>query len=172
MADPHHVIRPAEPSDAGVIRAVHTAAFGGEAEAGLVAALQPDLVILSYVAALDGAVVAHVLFSRMWVHGRTERWPCAALAPLAVLPTFQGQGLGGRLARAGLLICQESGYDLALVLGDPAYYSRFGFEAAAPHGIEAPDASWGTAFQVRELAPGALGRVRGRAVYPSAFDGV
>lgn len=172
MAEAHHLIRPAEPSDAGVIRAVHTTAFGGDAEAGLVDALRPDLVILSYVAALNGAVVAHVLFSRMWIHGRTERWPCAALAPLAVLPTFQGQGIGARLARAGLLICQESGYDLALVLGDPGYYARFGFEPAAPHGIEAPDASWGAAFQVRALAPDALAGIRGRAVYPTAFDDV
>ncbi len=172
MSQPHYVIRPAEPSDAAVIDAVHTAAFDSDGAARLVRALEPDLVICSYVAAYGDAVVAHVLFSRMWIHGRTERWPAAALAPLAVLPTFQRKGIGSRLARAGLLICQESGYEIALVLGDTAYYCQFGFEPAIPHGFTPPHAEWGDAFQVRELASGALGRVRGRAVYPTAFDDV
>jgi putative acetyltransferase len=124
------VIRPETPADHDAIHAVIRAAFGQETEALLVERLRAggDLV-LSLVAEADG-IVGHVAFSRL----STEGGLATALAPVAVRPDRQRQSIGDALIREGLRRLAEAGEDLVLVLGDPAYYGRFGFtaEAAAP----------------------------------------
>ena len=149
-------IRVAAARDLSAVLAVERAAFGGTVEADLVAALLageafvPDL---SLVAECGASIVGHVLFTRSGV-GTAE---AALLAPLAVAPESQGRGIGGALVRAGLARAAELGFDVALVLGHPGYYPRFGFEPAEPHGIMPPypvDPS--EAWMVAELRPGSL----------------
>ena len=131
----------------------------GEAEAALVEALRADGDVVAELAALrDGEVVGHVLFSRA-VPGSI-----AALAPAAVRTDLQGQGIGGALIRAGLAACAAQGIEAVVVLGDPAYYGRFGF---APARVSSPYA--GPHFQALELVPGALDGVAA-VHYPPAFQ--
>lgn len=110
--------------DAAAIADLLTRAFGGEAEARLVAALRAagDLT-LSMVAEAGGTIIAYLALSPLAAEG-----PALALAPLAVHPAVQRRGIGGALTRAALNIARDHSI---VVLGDPAYYARFGFTPAA-----------------------------------------
>jgi len=89
---------------------------------------------------------------------------------MAVLPRFQRRGIGTALVRRGLDICRECGWPIVLVVGDPRYYSRFGFSAAPAGRLRNPFAS-GDAFMALELTPTALAGVSGTVVYSDAFGG-
>src|SRR5947208_396385 len=130
------MIRYAKAGDHATIAQVVTAAFGRPDEAELVARLRADEdTLFELMAEEDGEVCGHILFSRLWAD-RFELY--GALAPLAVLPARQSQGLGSKLVRSGLECAREFGCFGVLVLGDPAYYGRFGFSAAAAGEIAAP----------------------------------
>ena len=85
---------------------------------------EPD-VALSLVATIDGRVVGNVIFTECAVEG--DDVEASLLAPLAVAPGSQRQGIGSTLVNAGLQRLKDMGIDSVFVLGDPAYYSRFGF---------------------------------------------
>ncbi|TGS11169.1 N-acetyltransferase [Mesorhizobium sp. M2E.F.Ca.ET.209.01.1.1] len=121
-------IRAATPRDREAIRLVEEHAFGQQAEAGLVDALVTggDAVV-ELVAEEDGQVVGHILFSRLYVQNGGKRFAAVALAPLAVEPSFHGTGIGGALIREAHVRLKEAGETLAVVLGDPTYYGRFGY---------------------------------------------
>jgi putative acetyltransferase len=87
-----------------------------------------------------------------------------------VSPAWQGRGIGSALVRAGLDASRGAGQCVVVVLGDPRYYGRFGFEPAAARGLRY-GARVTDAFQVLELEPGALDGVRGQVEYLAAFDG-
>jgi putative acetyltransferase len=126
-------IRRAEPGDAAAIRAVHASAFPTVGQADLVEALErAGDAILSLVAAREGDVVGHILLSRMAVSGEGRIWRALGLGPVAVRPPAQRQGVGSALVAAALE--QAAAEELVFVLGDPAFYGRFGFsaECAAP----------------------------------------
>jgi putative acetyltransferase len=130
-------IRPEEPGDWSAVHAVHAAAFGQAAEADLVDRLRADgELVVSLVACMDEPV-GHVAFSPLAMYGAPSVRACA-LAPLAVLPAVQRQGIGSALVTEGLRRLMEAGWDLALVLGEPAYYGRFGFDAEAARAFETP----------------------------------
>src|SRR4051794_12247036 len=96
-------IRAEATNDYGAIRRINQAAFNGSEEADLVESLRKNrLVLLSLVADLDGRAVAHILFSRMAIDTAAGAVDAVALAPMAVLPEYQRQGIGGRLIRRGL----------------------------------------------------------------------
>lgn len=120
------MIRNACASDRDAIRALLLAAFSGRDEADLVERLRAhgDAAI-ELVWDESGTIAAHVLFSPMAAPFRA-----LALAPLAVLPERQRQGIGTALARAGIERARAGGWDAVFVLGDAAYYPRFGFDAA------------------------------------------
>jgi putative acetyltransferase len=160
----HLAICAAAPADAAAVRQVHEAAFGQRDEADLVERLVKDgHAVVSMVAAIDGDIVGHVLLSRLSVGGE----PALALAPVGVIPDRQRHGIGGALIRSAIGAAEAAGERLVVVLGEPAYYRRFGFEPAADRGVTA---RWeGPALQVLTL-PAYDGRPRGEAVYPSAFD--
>ncbi|GAA2869691.1 N-acetyltransferase [Aminobacter sp. P9b] len=158
-------IRAATPRDREAIRLVEEHAFGQQAEAGLVDALvaEGDAVV-ELVAEEDGDVVGHILFSRLYVQNGGKTVPAVALAPLAVEPDFHGTGIGGALIREAHIRLKDGGETLAVVLGDPAYYGRFGYthdraaKFESDYQCEALQAlAWGDAPETGEL------------VYASAF---
>ena len=128
-------VRDERPADGDAVRAVNEAAFGQPAEANLVEALhRADAAIVALVAVSDAAVVGHILFSPVTVeHAAGRRF--AGLAPMAVAPDRQKQGVGGLLVREGLARCQALGCDGVVVVGHPDYYPRFGFVPAHTLGL-------------------------------------
>lgn len=158
-------IRAATPRDRDAIRRVEEHAFGQQAEAGLVDALVGDGdTVLELVAVDDGQVVGHILFSRLHVHKGTRKFAAVALAPLAVEPTFHGTGIGGALVREAHVRLKEAGEKLAVVLGDPAYYGRFGYSHERAQKFESEYQS----VALQALAWGEAPE-SGRLVYASAF---
>ena len=153
------------------MRAIHEAAFGRPHEARLVdrlrAVAHPSL---SLVAESQDRVVGHVFFSPVAIESERPAPPACGLAPLAVLPERQGEGVGAALVRAGLAECPALGWEVVFLLGSPAYYARFGFAAAAPRGLRYESDAFATAFQVLELRAGALAGVRGRVRYHAEFE--
>jgi len=169
-------IREAADADLQAIRHIHTQAFGEETEADLVRAILADPTaapLLSLIAEADGRPLGHVLFSRVGFSGAAAGTPAAILAPLAVLPEAQRRGIGGALIEAGLTRLRESGTGLVFVLGDPAYYRRFGFAAAGAQGLAAPHpipAEHAEAWMVQALRPGLLGTARGAVACCAALS--
>jgi putative acetyltransferase len=152
---------------------VHEAAFGRPDEARLAARLRQEASpLVSLVAEQAGRVIGHVLFSPVTIEGERERPPAGALGPVGVLPDAQGHGAGASLIRAGIEACRALDWRILFVLGNPAYYARFGFGLAAPHGLHYASHAFDAAFQVQELAPGALVGVTGWVRYHAAFSEV
>ena len=161
-------VRPETEGDRIAVRRINVLAFGGPAEADLVEALHRDGAVLSsLVAEVAGVPVGHVLFSRMWVDTTTGPIDAACLAPVAVLESWQRRGVGTALIERGLDEMRRRGERLVLVVGHPAYYPRFGFQPAQPHGLTSPFPP--DVFMVLELVPGALQGVAGPVRYPAAF---
>lgn len=130
-------IRMATQRDRDAIRAVEEHAFGQSAEAGLVDALVANGdAVLELVAVEDGTVVGHIMFSRLEVENDGKRFAAVALAPLAVEPSFHGTGIGGALISEAHLRLKAAGETLSVVLGDPAYYGRFGYSHARAEAFE------------------------------------
>ena len=160
-------IRPERPGDAPGIRAVLEAAFGGVAEADLVDALRAGGdIILALVAEHHGSIAGYVAFPRLDLDLGERTVPAAGLAPVGVMPAAQRQGTGVALIRDGLARLKDRGDRLVFVLGDPAYYSRFGFQVA--DGFVSPYT--GPYFQMLRLAPDAPNS--GAVSYPTAFAGL
>ena len=154
-------VRVATADDADGVLAVERAAFGGDVEADLVEALvasEAYVAGLSLVAESGGSILGHALFTR----ARAGQVEAVLLAPLAVAPEWQGRGVGSALVREGLARAAELGFGIALVLGHPAYYPRFGFASAEPRGIMPPyPVEPSEAWMVVELAPDSLGDAAG-----------
>ena len=134
------------------IRAVHLAAFPTALEADLVDRLRADKhAVISLVARDGDSVVGHVVFSPVSVHADATSDNVIAhglgLAPLAVLPAFQRRGIGTKLVEEGLEQCRQNAVGVVVVVGDPQYYSRFGFEPARQHNL-VDEFTAGDAFQV------------------------
>lgn len=159
-------IRAATLKDRGAIRLVEEHAFGQNAEAGLVDALvDSGDTVLELVAEEEGQVVGHILFSRLHVQKDGRNHPAVALAPLAVEPSFHGSGIGGALIREAHLRLKKAGETLSIVLGEPAYYSRFGYARDRAARFESE-------YQCEALQALAWGDApeAGRLVYAPAFS--
>jgi len=126
-------VRPERPGDEQAIEAVTAAAFldaphTSHTEQFIVRELRrADALAVSLVAELNGDVVGHVAISPVTVDGRTCGW--FGLGPVAVVPTQQGRGIGSRLVREALRQLQANGAQGCVLVGEPAYYGRFGFRA-------------------------------------------
>jgi putative acetyltransferase len=165
------IIRVEEPWDFAAVFATHEAAFARPNEARLVELLRSGThPRLSLVAELDSRVVGHVFFSPMRIESSRSAPPVGGLAPVGVLPELQRRGIGSTLIREGLHQCVDLGWRAVFLLGDPAYYSRFGFVLAAPLGVRYRHERFDPAFQVLELSLGALRGCEGWAHYHEAFD--
>lgn len=173
-------VRHSTAKDRAAIRAVILAAFD-PSEREVVARLVEELLddptaqpLLSLVAEdAAGRVVAHVLFTAAMLDGTAAKVQGAILAPLAVHPGMQSQGLGGQLVREGLEQLAAAGVELVFVLGHPGYYPRFGFEPAGRRGLLAPypiAEENADAWMVTALGEGLLGRVQGQVRCADALN--
>lgn len=167
------IIRPEQPEDIAAIRRVNERAFDGQVEANLVDLLrQRGKVTLSLVAVHEGQVVGHILFSPVVIEAAEQPVAAVGLAPMAVLPEWQNQGVGSRLVRAGLDECRRLGHQAVIVLGHANYYPRFGFLPASRYHIRSEYDVPDEVFMAMELQPGALAGCAGTARYQPAFNEV
>ena len=163
-------VRPSTESDLQAIREIHTAAYGRADEAELALRVMANRSpCVSLVGERDGRIVGHVLFSPVTLEGSHFDPPPMGLAPLAVLPESQRDGVGQVLARAGIEVCRKLGAPFAVVLGHPPYYPRFGFAPAAKFGLTYADMPPRDSFMALELTPGSLANRRGRVRYSPEF---
>lgn len=128
------IIRDEQLADISAIHRLVTAAFGQRAEADLVDRLRADGdSVISLVAVEAGAIVGHVLFSKMRAPFRA-----LSLAPVSVASNRQNSGIGARLIYEGLRRAAEEGWDAVFVLGNSDYYERFGFDPDLARGFASP----------------------------------
>ena len=165
-------IRSEQPDDVAAIRNVNDLAFGRPNEGAAIQQLRGACDgILSLVAVVECAVVGHILFSPVRLEAADGReWSGMGLAPLAVLPEWQGQGIGSELIGAGLASLRQTQCPFVVVLGHPGYYPRFGFGPASRHGIrckwDVPD----EAFMILVLDEEAMRDASGLARYRPEWD--
>jgi predicted N-acetyltransferase YhbS len=140
-------IREERPDDREASLAVERAAFDTDVEATVVVAVRDEAGSFAVVAEEDERVVGHAQVSRAWI----GREAVLALGPVAVVPERQGRGTGSALIRAGLEAARERGEAAVIVLGDPSYYPRFGFEPGSVLGLRNPFAGvQPDGFEIRE----------------------
>ena len=167
------VIRPETESDYQAIEEVNELAFGQPAEGKLVKNLRKNprfITRLSLVAEIEEKVVGHILFFPVKIESVSgDQKAIISLAPMAVLPEFQKQGIGRELIKQGLESCYELGYDSVIVLGYPEYYPRFGFKQAQIWNIKDPFNAPAEAYMALELKKGALDNISGVVEYPDEF---
>jgi putative acetyltransferase len=155
-------LRTAGPEDHAAIRRVHLEAFPTAAEADLVERLRRDGdAAVELVADHDGAAIGHVMLSAM-----QAPFPALGLGPVGVLAAHRGQGVAERLIRNALRRAREGGWRAVFVLGDPAYYRRFGFRAEHAAGFEC---AWSGPCLMALPLEGTMPATRGRIDYAPAF---
>lgn len=162
-------IRKEQPEDFAAVYRINSLAFEGEGEAKLVEKLRRVEPHISLVAIADNQVVGHILFSPMTLEPEGESLKIFGLAPMAVLPEFQNQGIGSQLVEAGLEECKRLNCDVVFVLGHAKYYPRFGFVTAKSKGFTSEYDVSDEHFMVNELTKGALDGRGGLAKYRPEF---
>ncbi len=158
-------LRGEEARDQSQVRDLLEASFPGTGEALLVNRLRSDGdIVLSLVAEDGGVVVGYVAFSRLTVEGGFEPFSAVALAPLAVYPEYQQQGIATQLIRESHACLAALGETLSVVLGEPGYYGRFGYHHKRAGRFECE-------YQSPFLMALSFGSApsEGRLVYPAAF---
>lgn len=169
-------IREAVETDLNDVLSIERLAFGHEKEAELVRELLHDpsaKPLLSLLALKKGRAVGHILFTSAHLSDSKDAASIVILAPLAIVPDSQRQGIGGKLIEHGLALLSKSGVDLVFVLGHPEYYPRYGFTPAGQIGFEAaypiPDEHAG-AWMVQALRSGVMGTVSGKVICADALN--
>ena len=172
-------IKQATESDLDNILQIHQQAFGSDQGAEIVNLVAQLLIdptakpLLSLLAINNNQAIGHILFTKVHINSHQDTTSAVILAPLAVIPNFQSQGVGGQLIKKGLQILAESGVELVFVLGYPQYYTRYGF---IPAGIQGLTASYpiaeknADAWMVQELRTGLLGKIKGKVLCADALD--
>jgi putative acetyltransferase len=156
-------VRPEAARDAADIRSVVEEAFGQAAEADLVDRLRSDGDLVMSLVAVSEGIIGYAAFSPVAIDGSSAA--AVALAPVAVRPPWQRRGVGTALIRDGLRRLAANGVALAVVVGDPDYYGRFGFSRELAAGLKTPyDAAHVLALPLAGR-PTASGKVR----YARAF---
>lgn len=156
-------VRPERAGDLEAIDDVVIRAFGRDDEARLVAQLRRDGdATTSLVAVAGDVVIGHVMLSPM-----SAPFRALGLAPVSVAPKHQKQGVGAALIDAAVVQARQGGWSAIFVLGDPAYYGRFGFRADLAAGFSSPYA--GPHFMVLPLTD-ELPVASGKVSYAAAFS--
>lgn len=163
-------IRYEKPGDISAIRRVNQAAFETGAEADLVDALrEKNDHVISMVAEKEDRIIGHIMFSPVTLTAGGAEITLLGLAPMAVLPDYQKQGVGSGLVETGLAECRRQGYPAVVVLGHPDYYPRFGFGPSQKYHISSEYDVAPEVFMIIELQPGILAGKSGIAKYHEAF---
>ncbi len=162
-------IRSYTSSDAAAVKQLHTAAFPTPAEATLVEQLHlGGHVPVSLVAEQDGKIVGHIVFSRLYLEIDGRFISALALAPISVDPRVQSLGVGATLINAGHDKARAEGWEASIVLGEPNYYNRFGYDSGLAEHLDSPYA--GEYLMGLELVPGALSGQDGHMAYAPPFS--
>lgn len=166
-------IRPEHGEELKKIGEINDLAFKGPNEAKLVEAIRESTFFipsLSLVAESSEGLIGHILFSLIMIETETRLLPTLGLAPMAVLPNFQNQGVGSALVREGLSRAEQQGFKHVFVLGHPNFYPKFGFKPSRPMGVEAPFSVPDDVFMAYEIKKNSLDGIQGKVKYPPAFD--
>lgn len=174
MTSPGLSVRLVDAKDLDKIERIHQLAFastsfGYQGEGALVRAIHDDGdALVSLVAEHEDRLVGHALFSRMVVEADGVSLRGAALAPVGVLPEIHGLGVGSALIRRGLEVLREQAAQISFVLGNPGYYSRFGYSVELAQPYASPYA--GPHFMALHLDASLVSPRMGRAAYAPAFS--
>lgn len=161
-----NVIRPEQSVDESNIRRIIESAFARSAEADLIERLRADnALLLGLVAERPAGVIGYAAFSDLKIDTPKGTVDAVSLGPIAVAPAAQRRGTGSMLIRAGLSMIMREGAKIIFVLGEPAYYRKFGFATAAAAKFNSPYA--GPNFMAKRLSDDAP--VSGAVRYPRAF---
>jgi len=166
-------IRPEHKNDISAISMINDMAFGQEDEGNLIVKLRKNknfIKDLSLVACMGNEIIGHILFSKIMIKNDNVEFESLALAPMSVIPEFQGLGIGSELIKKGLQKATKLGYDSVIVLGHENFYPKFKFTPASQFQItclvEVPDAN----FLALELKKGSLDSISGCVIYPKEFN--
>lgn len=163
-------IRFEKPQDIPAIHTVNEAAFETGAEANLVDNLRDkNAHVISMVAEKEDRIIGHILFSPVTLTAKGSEVTLLGLAPMAVLPQYQEQGIGSKLVEKGLEESHRQGYPAVVVLGHPDYYPRFGFVPSRKYNITSEYDVPPEVFMIIELQPDVLAGKSGIAKYHEAF---
>lgn len=164
-------IRNEQSHDITQIESLNTTVFETAAEAKLVNALRDSgCEYISLVAETNNKIIGHILFTPVELSNSENKVKIMGLAPMAVLNEYQNKGIGTQLIKAGLAQCKTLSYEAVVVLGYPAYYSKFGFESSTDFGIKSEYDVPAEAFMVLELKAGVLKDHKGIIKYHHAFS--
>lgn len=165
-------IRHEAAADIPAIHALNEQAFGQPLEANIVDKIRSSGGFgLSLVAEAQGRIVGHILFSPLVIEGPHGSITGMGLAPMAVQPDRQRQGIGVQLVQQGIEELKKKHCPFIIVLGHGDYYPRFGFERASSYGIRCPwEGVPDNAFMVLWLDRSKAGTVTGRARYRGEFN--
>ena len=152
-------IRLKESADWHTIYMIYVAAFEQSAEADIVQRMHKDGDLILSLIAYNDHPAGHIAYSHLRLHEAPSIKACV-LAPLAVVPSFQKQGIGTELVRHSLERLRDDGYDLVVVLGEPHYYGRFGFDPKLAEKLKTPyDGPYLQALALTDKGMGAHGPV-------------
>lgn len=163
-------IRETNDADLNDILFVEREAFNSNKEADLTKDMLADpsaKPLLSLIAYMEDQPAGHILFTKAHLSNTPRKVAVSILAPLAVIPKFQKQGIGGALVKKGLELLSKSGVDLVFVVGHPEYYPQHGFTPAGKLGFEAPypiPEKNANAWMVQALRPDVIGSVSGKVI--------
>jgi len=166
------LIRSETKQDYNQIRKINDLAFGQENEGKMIDALRKTSdfnFLLSLVAEIKGKIVGHILFYPIKIKNKKEEHTVLSLAPMAVHPEFQNNGIGRKLVNRGLKIARELGFGAVIVVGHPNYYPRFGFKSAKNWKIKLPFEVPVDAFLAIELKKDYLKNCSGTVEYPKQY---
>ena len=170
------IIRETKDADLKDILFIEREAFKSDKEANLTKEMLADPTakpLLSLIAIIENQPVGHILFTNGKISNNPNKVSISLLAPLAIIPQYQKQGIGGMLIKKGLEILSKSGVDLVFVLGHPKYYPKYGFTPANTFGIKAPypiPEEVADAWMIQTLNPKVIGTVSGKVICCEALN--
>jgi putative acetyltransferase len=167
------IIREERPEDIAAIRCVNLESFGRPQEANLIEMLRTNGgILLSLVATYDSQVIGHILYSPVTAGFSEKKIGGAGLGPMAVLPKYQRQGVGGKLIEFGITRLKQSGCPFIVVLGHADYYPRFGFRPASDYWLKCEWSVPDNAFMALVLDESKIRDLSGLAKYRAEFSNI
>ena len=167
-------IRKEQQRDHAEVRELLIKAFGQPDEALLVERIRkspffiPELSLVAE--SPENEILGYILFSIISIEHHKSRFPSLALAPVAVMPEHQHQGIGGQLIMAGIDKATRLGHESVILLGHADYYPRFGFEPTRTWDIICPFEVPEENYMAIELVPNGLKDKSGLVMYPDVWE--